>query len=178
MMGAPSRQVFKKTFNSSMDQFKKSWYILFFQMPVLPELVLMADDFATFDMMHRAMVKNQSNNFTDEDLEAYKYTFSQPGALTAGINYYRANFGTRGSDSLSPNNRLDGSNGMYVLGELEKYISFETLELTQTEYPKIRIEVVKGANHFLNQDAPQAVNDLLRDFLGSAANDCPTEKII
>lgn len=147
-------------------------------MPILPELVLTADDFAMFDMMHRAMVKNQSNSFTDEDLEAYKYTFSQPGALTAGINYYRANFGSRGNDALSPNNRLDGSNGMYVLGEFEKYISFETLDLTRSEYPKIRIEVVPGANHFLQHHTPQAVNDLLRDFLGSAAHDCPTERII
>lgn len=99
------------------------------------------------------------------------------GALTAGINYYRANFGSR-SNEPQPPNRLDGSDGMYVLGELEKYISMETLEATAKEYPKIRIEVVPGANHFLQQHTPKAVNSLLQDFLGSAARDCPVEPLI
>lgn len=63
---------------------------------------------------------------------------------------------------------------MFVLGEFEKYISLESLALTAEEYPKIRVESVKGANHFLQQHAPKQTNDLLRDFLGSAARDCPT----
>lgn len=105
------------------------------------------------------------------------HSSNRTGALTAGINYYRANFGSRGNDSQTLN-RLDGTDGMYVLGELEEYISKETLDLTVKEYPKIRVEVVKGANHFLQQHAPQAVNNLLRDFLGSAAKDCPTVPLI
>ena len=28
--------------------------------------------------------------FTDEDMEAWKYTFGQPGAVTPPLNYYRA----------------------------------------------------------------------------------------
>lgn len=76
MMGGPSRRIFKKTFNSTMDQFKKSWYMLFFQMPLLPELMLMADDFNVFTTMWKDKF---SDNFTEEDLEAYKYTFSRPG---------------------------------------------------------------------------------------------------
>lgn len=75
-MGGPSRRVFKKTFNTKIDQFKKSWYVLLFQMPILPELTMMADDFAPFT----AMWKDQlSEVFTEEDLEAYKYTFGRPG---------------------------------------------------------------------------------------------------
>ena len=31
-------------------------------------------------------------NLSDSDMEAYKYTYSQPGALTAYVNYYRAMF--------------------------------------------------------------------------------------
>ncbi|XP_055311528.1 epoxide hydrolase 2-like [Sitodiplosis mosellana] len=176
MMGAPSRRVFKKTFNSSMDQFKRSWYMSLFQMPFLPELSMMSDDFGLFNIIWEDQL---GDSFTEEDLEAYKYTFSRPGALTAAINYYRANFGTRGNElQSSSKNRLDGSDGMYVLGELEQYISKNTLELTAKEYPKIRIEVVPGANHFLQHHTPQAVNDLLRDFLGSAAHDCPIEPLI
>ena len=36
-------------------------------------------------------MKNKGN-FTAEMVEAYKYVFSQPGALTAPLNYYRCMF--------------------------------------------------------------------------------------
>lgn len=76
MMGGPSRRVFKKLFNASLDQFKRSWYVIMFQMPILPELLFKADDFESF----RTVWKDDFNEyFTEEDLEAYKYVFSQPG---------------------------------------------------------------------------------------------------
>lgn len=65
---------------------------------------------------------------------------------------------------------MDGSDGMYVLGQQENYISAASLDLTAKEYPKIRVEVVAGANHFLQQHAPKATNDLIRNFLGPAEN--------
>ena len=37
-------------------------------------------------------LKKNKGNFTAEMVEAYKYVFSQPGALTAPINYYRCMF--------------------------------------------------------------------------------------
>lgn len=93
------------------------------------------------------------------------------GSLSAGINYYRSNFSLRGAPEPSTTDaHLDGSNGMFVLGEFERYMSKKSLSEMAEKYPKIRVEVVPGASHFLQQDAPKATNDLLRDFLGSAAN--------
>lgn len=57
---------------------------------------------------------------------------------------------------------------MYVLGEGEKYISLDSLAMTAKTYPKIRVETVPNATHFLQQDAPKATNALLRDFIGPA----------
>ena len=37
-------------------------------------------------------LQKNKGNFTEEMVEAYKYVFSQPGALTAPINYYRCMF--------------------------------------------------------------------------------------
>lgn len=98
------------------------------------------------------------------------------GALTAGINYYRAILNLE--SSLPPGGCLDGTDGMYVLGEHEKYISMESLALTAKEYPKIRVEIVPDANHFLQEHKPNAVNELLRDFFESAAKDCPIESLL
>ena len=35
-------------------------------------------------------------------VEAYKYVFSQPGALTAPLNYYRCMFNQRGEEKGAP----------------------------------------------------------------------------
>lgn len=37
------------------------------------------------------------------------------------------------------------------------------------EYPKLRVEVIPNANHFVQQDKPEAINSLIREFLGSPA---------
>ena len=48
----------------------ESWYIIYFQVPVLPELTMMADDMKGFD----GMFKDNPNN--DEAVkEAYRYAF-------------------------------------------------------------------------------------------------------
>ena len=46
------------------------------------------------DFLLQGLKKNKGN-FTPEMVEAYKYVFSQPGALTAPLNYYRCMFKQR-----------------------------------------------------------------------------------
>lgn len=75
-MGAPPSKVFKKLLHSSLDQFKRSWYIFFFQMPILPELAMTCEDLVSFDKM---LSSRHNDEMTDEYLEAYKYVFSKPG---------------------------------------------------------------------------------------------------
>lgn len=65
---------------------------------------------------------------------------------------------------------------MFVLGEHDKFISPKSLKLASKIYPKMRIEVVANANHFLQHHAAKATNDLIRDFLGPAT-DFTVEKI-
>lgn len=63
----------------------------------------------------------------------------------------------------------DGSDGLYLLGEGDLYISQQSIEVIRELYPKGRAEVVPGANHFVQQDAPQITNRLLWDFIGAAS---------
>lgn len=74
LLAAPSFEVFSKVGLSEMEQFRKSWYVYFYQMPLLPEFVFMLRDYDVFKR-----VNELNDTFTEEDLEAYKYTFSQPG---------------------------------------------------------------------------------------------------
>lgn len=77
-MGAPSRQAMQRLLETSSDQFFKSWYVCLFKMPYLPEKYISSGDYAMFNMFTNGEF---NENFTEEDLEAYKYTFSKPGEV-------------------------------------------------------------------------------------------------
>ena len=75
----------------SWEQALKSWYIMMFQCPWIPEQMLRLADLDFFDnMMSEAKLsKNGKNEDIPEVIEAFKYTFSPPGAFTYPLNYYR-----------------------------------------------------------------------------------------
>lgn len=91
ILNAPHPAAFIRELQT-FTQLWKSWYIFFFQLPYLPELVIKTGNFGLLDWgLRRDSVK--SNAFTAHDIALYKDALSKPGALTAGINYYRANLG-------------------------------------------------------------------------------------
>ena len=71
-------------------QLFRSWYVLFFQLPRLPELVLSFRDFHVVRDMF-ARMPARPGAFTADDIDQYVRALSAPGALTAALDYYRAN---------------------------------------------------------------------------------------
>ncbi|KAE8737088.1 Epoxide hydrolase 4-like [Frankliniella occidentalis] len=88
-IGAPHPYVFQRALALNRKQLKRSWYFFLFQVPWVPELVLRCDDLACLSAALRRG-RRHSPTVTDQDLEAYKYTFGKSGALTGPLNYYRA----------------------------------------------------------------------------------------
>ena len=65
----------------SLAQLFRSWYMFFYQSPILPEMILQADDFAVFHRVFQQKPAGLINKdlINNEDIEVYKYTFSQQG---------------------------------------------------------------------------------------------------
>jgi pimeloyl-ACP methyl ester carboxylesterase len=81
--------------NQTIEQREKAWYQLLFQFPSVAEELLSRDDWKLFREWSRG----------DGDLERYLADLSRPGALTAGLNWYRASANPRvelGSRRLFP----------------------------------------------------------------------------
>ena len=55
---------------------------------------------------HSQGVRNKAA-FPPDVVEAYKYTFSQPGALTAALNYYRCIFQQRREARRAPMKNIE-----------------------------------------------------------------------
>ncbi len=67
-------------------QLRKSWYFFFFDLPDLPESVVHANHWHFF----RHFLHDAQPPYTPEEMERYVEAWSQPGAATGMINYYRA----------------------------------------------------------------------------------------
>lgn len=155
MIGGPPSEVWNKLIASRLKQFLMSWYIFYFQMPFLPEFTTSLNDFKIFQVMEHS---------SPDDLEIYKYVFSQEGALTGPINYYRA-----AAKFLFPDPPLPRPSsyvpGLFMIGEGDKYVSRDCGKLAQRRFEQLDFKLIKGANHFAQQHAPEETNRLIREFL-------------
>jgi epoxide hydrolase 4 len=68
------------------NQLRKSWYFFFFAMPGLPEDVVHARNWHFF----RHFLHDANPPYTPQEIERYVEAWSQPGAATGMIDYYRA----------------------------------------------------------------------------------------
>ncbi|XP_031628443.1 epoxide hydrolase 3-like [Contarinia nasturtii] len=164
MLSMPARRIYYNLSLTIWDQLKRSWYFFVSKMPYLPEKLLSTADYDVFFEMRN---RKFSENFNEDDLELYKYVFSKKYASTAAINHYRAN---SSFVSKKEERHDDGSKGMFILGQRDPYISHAAIIMMANKYQKLRVEVIPDANHFVHQDASNATNKLIRDFLGPASN--------
>ena len=82
-LSVPHNRAFGKALHVDKVQKKKSRYVGFFLIPLLPEIWLRRNDFGAF----RKLWKRSS----PEEIEAYLKVFRVKKCLTGALNYYRAN---------------------------------------------------------------------------------------
>ena len=142
-------------------QYLKSSYAFFFQLPWLPEKALRAGDFALL----RTVFRNEPvrpGTFGEDDIDRYVGALSRPGALTATINYYRALVRRAPAGTLR---RRIGAPVMVIWGERDLFLVPELARPDPAFVPDARVERLPDAGHWIQQDRPERVNELLLDFL-------------
>lgn len=88
ILNLPHPKVFMQTLKNSIRQLLKSWYIGFFQIPVIPEKILTMGNYA---LLEKALTcTSLPGTFTEETISYYKNAWKQSGALRAMIHWYRA----------------------------------------------------------------------------------------
>ena len=140
-------------------QARKSWYIAFFQLPRLPERMLSANDGASVRRMFARL------GLPPETMAVYVDQIVEPGAATAMLNWYRA---ARTRDPRAPDmTRVIEVPTLLVWGEDDVALDLVCLEGTERYVRDLTLRRLPGVSHWVQQDAPETVNRLLRDFLGS-----------
>jgi epoxide hydrolase 4 len=138
-------------------QLRRSWYVAFFQLPWLPERVLAARRGAVVRRMFAGVP------LPPDVLAVYTGQVAEPGAATAMLNWYRA-VRLPGSRALDLARVIEVPT-LVVWGERDAALDPVCLEGTGRYVRDLTVERLPGVSHWVQQDAPQAVNELLRAFL-------------
>jgi pimeloyl-ACP methyl ester carboxylesterase len=142
-------------------QMLRSWYILFFQIPGLPEALLRVGGYR----MARQILTRSSRGdaFSGRDLAHYRDAWSRPGALTAMINWYRALRKRR-----EPDTERVPMPTLILWGERDVALEFPLAVAALRRCDQGRLFRFPNATHWLQHEEPQDVNRLLLAFLSSA----------
>ncbi|XP_071452586.1 epoxide hydrolase 4-like [Hetaerina americana] len=164
IMNGPLAIAYKDAVMKNKKQLFLSWYMFFYQLPFLPEIWARFQDMKIFEVL---TMGSESNAITAEDIEAYKYTFGKPGAFSGPVNYYRANFfGSLKKDSPRQLKKITVP-GMLLWGEKDFFLDIRIVEYTKKYADNLHTEIIKGANHFVQQDEPVKTNDAMRKYLAT-----------
>ena len=169
ILNSPHPVPFARALATDEAQQRASAYMNWLRAPG-SEAALAEDDFRRLERMLVAM--NGAQWFTGEVREAYRRAWSQPGALTGGVNYYRAS-------PLHPATAHDPGASALSLREEDFVVRVPTLVIwgeqdsallpvllrgLERVVPDLRVERIAEATHWLVHEQPQAIADSIRRF--------------
>lgn len=146
------------------SQLRRSWYFFFFDLPDMPEAVVRANDWHFL----RHFLRDADPAYTPEEFERYVEAWSQPGAATGMINYYRSSVRTppkRAEAAILPVQAPT----LVIWGERDHYLGSDLAEPDHDDVPNLSgVERLANASHWVHHDEAVHVNELLTGFLSPA----------
>jgi pimeloyl-ACP methyl ester carboxylesterase len=156
---------------SNPAQQKASQYMLLFRSPQA-EQILSANNYAGLvaGVLGEGL---KTGVFTEADKRAYIEAWSQPGALTGGLNYYRA-------ANLGPPSKNDEANApqaqdaeslvvkvptLVIWGEKDTALLTGNLDGMDKFVPDLTIKRIPDGSHWVIHEKPELVNGYIREFV-------------
>jgi pimeloyl-ACP methyl ester carboxylesterase len=171
IINSPHPGIFQRELAENPAQQQASQYMLVFRSPEA-EALLSANNFAA---MQDSILSEglRQGYFSEADRLAYVEAWSQPGALTGGLNYYRAAkigppSGTGDEASRMKLNfpSLDVKAPTLVIwGERDPYLLTGNLNGLDRYVRNLRVERIPDGTHWVVHEKPALVNSLIRSFL-------------
>jgi pimeloyl-ACP methyl ester carboxylesterase len=147
-------------------QLRKSWYFFFFDLPKLPESVVHANNWHFF----RNFLEDANPAYTSEEMQRYVEAWSQPGAATAMINYYRSSVRTPPKKAAAAIAPIKAAT-LVIWGQDDRFLGEDLAEPDHDDVPNlVGVERIANASHWVHHDASERVNQLLIEQFTPAHN--------
>jgi len=161
--------IFTRELRNNPEQQKASQYILVHRSPEA-EGILARNNYA---MLVSSLLEDglKQGYFTEEDRKAYIEAWSQPGALTGGLNYYRAahlgSFIGESDDVLSADPSLFTVTvpTLVIWGEKDRWLLASNLDGLEKYVPNLTVKRIPDGSHWVIHEKPALVNTYVREFI-------------
>ena len=164
VLNAPHPTAMARELRSNPSQMRRSWYMAFFQLPGLPEWRIRSNDFAILEKILREQMVHPER-MSDEDLERYKEAMRRPRAVECALEYYRTAFRAALRDGFAVHDMRVDVPTQVIWGERDRALGVELLEGLGQWVPDLRVDRIPTASHWVQQDEPELVTELMLDFL-------------
>lgn len=161
VLNTPHPQAFRQYFMRHPTQQLRTSYLMLFQVPLAPELLLKTGDY--FWLRQGMLRTSRPGTFSDEDMARYRTAWSQPGALEGMLGWYRAL--RRAPAAATPTDPVTVPT-LLIWGERDFALSRDLAPLSIERCTDGRLERLADAGHWLQHEVPNGVNTLLLDYLG------------
>ncbi|HSR41717.1 MAG TPA: alpha/beta hydrolase [Longimicrobiales bacterium] len=155
-------------------QLLRSWYVLLFQVPGLPERLFRAFDYELVERIMRRDIRRR-DVLHETDFLRYADALSRPDALRSMLHWYRAAF-REGLRGLMPwaRRRIPVRAGAWrveaptlvVWGERDPWLGPGLLRDLERWVPDLLVERIAHGGHWVHVEAWERVNRTLLWFLG------------
>lgn len=162
IMNVPHPTCFQRELRR-FGQLRRSWYILLFQIPWLPERLLLARNAKGIADAFTDMAVDESR-FPDEVTDVFRAAAQRPDALRSMINYYRALMRSARRTLGEEVPHIDTPTLM-LWGLEDTALGRETTEGTDEFVTDLTLRYLPGVSHWVQQEAPEKVNAMLLAWL-------------
>jgi pimeloyl-ACP methyl ester carboxylesterase len=152
----PHPVVFQRRLLKSPRQMLRSWYVAFFQVPLLPQRVVAARNYRT---LARGLINDcRPGTFTRDDIREFLAAWRRNG-LDGGINWYRALF--RHPRRLPGPVPIVKAPTLMVWGEDDVALGKDLTYGTEEYVEDLDLHYLPNTSHWVQQEEPATVNRLL-----------------
>jgi len=180
IVNCPHPAILARELAGNPAQQKASQYMLFFRSPQA-EQQLSANNYA--GLVDGVLGEGlKTGAFTEADKQAYIAAWSQPGALTGGLNYYRAanlgppppqQEGETPAPTASSNSAFGGDSASQIVkvptlviwGEKDTALLTGNLDGMDKFVPNLTIKRIPDGSHWVIHEKPALVNEYIREFI-------------
>ncbi|GAA4409836.1 epoxide hydrolase EphM [Nibrella viscosa] len=159
ILNVPHWRVMKQFVLRQPRQLVRSWYIIFFQLPWIPETLV---KWRNYRLMVQALLgTSRPGTFRRDDLKQYKQAWGQPNAFRSMINWYRAAVRKPPTERIKPTIQVPT---LILWGKQDRFLMAEMARQSLAYCAEGELVYVEEATHWLQHEEAARVNTALIDF--------------